>query len=285
VTEPHQPEPLPTELAHPLERWRADGRLAPLGETLYFFPTVASTNTVAAGLADRAAEDGTIVVADQQTAGRGRAGNVWFSPPGAGIYVSIVVRPSAMPPGTPAPAWVRWLTLAAGVALAEGLLQATGLPVAIKWPNDLVVAPSGTVRGARKLAGILAEAQSGQSGLDTVVLGYGVNIGVSVYPPDIRHRATSLEAELGRPVDRGVVLAATLEAMARWIARLRTRGGAVVTSRWRALGLGVSGAPVEWTEASVRRRGVTAGLDEDGALIVRQGTASSRLTAGEVTWL
>jgi BirA family transcriptional regulator, biotin operon repressor / biotin---[acetyl-CoA-carboxylase] ligase len=274
---------LPVELAHPFDSWLADGRLSPLGGRLRFLPTVSSTNSIAADLASDGAPDGTLVIADQQTAGRGRSGHTWFSPPGAGLYVSVLLRTG---PGTDHDSsWVRLLTLAAGVALAEGLHQASGLPVALKWPNDLIVAPSGKVKGARKLAGILAEGHTGGRGVDAAVLGYGVNVGLTVYPADIRHRATSLEAELGRPIDRGLVLACTVEALARWVARLRGHGGGAVARRWRALALGVSGAAVEWGEASMRCRGLTAGLDDDGALLVRRGTAVSRVIAGEVTWL
>ena len=108
--------------------------------------------------------------------------------------------------------WVHALTLATGVAMAEGLHAASGLPVVIKWPNDLVMAPAGTVRGARKLAGILAEAQTDGGALAHVIVGVGVNVGPAAWPPEISSRATSLEEELGRAVDLGVVLGASLGA-------------------------------------------------------------------------
>src|SRR6185436_9792131 len=108
-----------------------------------------STNDVAAHLAELGANEGTIVAADAQTAGRGRLGRSWFSPPGAGLYVSIVLRPSGDLSKTGNPSAL--LTLASGVAIAEGVGASTGLPVEIKWPNDVMI-------GRRKLAGILAEA-------------------------------------------------------------------------------------------------------------------------------
>src|SRR5262245_2245860 len=122
------PEPLPVDLAEPLER--SARRRQGFGDRVLYFTETGSTNDVAAQLAEQGAEEGTIVVASSQTAGRGRMGRVWHSPPEAGLYVSIVCRsPRAAP----------YVTLAGGVAAAEGISSATGLPVEIKWPNDIVV--------------------------------------------------------------------------------------------------------------------------------------------------
>src|SRR5690242_19863216 len=183
---------VPDELAPALAA--AAGRLGPFEARIRFMPSVGSTNDVAAALAQAGAGEGTTIVAEHQTAGRGRRGRTWFSPPGAGLYVSVVLRPGDSDSLTPA---VTLLTLAAGVALAEGVRAATGLPVGIKWPNDLVVE-------RRKLAGILAEAV-GSPGVSAIILGFGINIRPAAYPPEIASRATSLESELGRPVERGLV--------------------------------------------------------------------------------
>ena len=193
-------------LAEGLEHAQAHGDPSPLGSRVLYFPVASSTNDLAARLALQGTPDGTLVIAGQQTAGRGRGGHEWYSPPGAGLYVSAVLDAHQ---GTSAD-WVHALTLATGVAMAEGLHAASGLPVVIKWPNDLVMAPAGTVRGARKLAGILAEAQTDAGALSHVIVGVGVNVGPAAWPPEISSRATSLEEELGRPVDAAVVLGATL---------------------------------------------------------------------------
>ena len=126
----------------------------------------------------------------------------WFSPPGSGLYVSIVLRPSDARRDSRRATSL--LTLAAGLALAEAIEAATGLRADIKWPNDLLV-------GRRKLAGILAESASSDPG--RIVLGYGVNVSARAYPPELGDRATSLETELGRPIDRAVVCVETLAAM------------------------------------------------------------------------
>src|SRR5262249_7424190 len=162
----------------------------PLARSILFFSTVRSTNDIAAALAGSPEAEGTVVIAEAQTSGRGRRGRVWFSPPGAGLYVSIVLDPSRAADRERS---LSLLTLGAGVALAEAVQRATGLVPDIKWPNDLLI-------GRRKLAGILAESASAPGSRTLTVLGYGINVAPAAYPPDLRDRATSLETELGRTV-------------------------------------------------------------------------------------
>jgi BirA family transcriptional regulator, biotin operon repressor / biotin---[acetyl-CoA-carboxylase] ligase len=276
-----RPAALPPDLDVALGPMLAGGAL-PEGAALVYYPIVSSTNDLAAALAEQGYPDSTIVVADEQNAGRGRGGHTWYSPPGAGLYASIIV--DARLGDAPAD-WARWLTLGTGVAISEGLHAASGLPVAIKWPNDLVIAPSGTVRGARKLGGILAEARSEAGQLTHVIVGFGVNVQRSSFPPEISARATSLEDELGREVDRGRVLAASLGRFLTWLRRLRAGQTATVIGRWRELAVGGSGAAIEWTRDGHRLRGVTAGIDAEGALLVRAGGSTERVLGGEVVWL
>lgn len=272
---------VPNDLAEGLEHARTHGDPSPLGSRVLYFPVASSTNDLAARLALQGTPDGTLVIAGQQTAGRGRGGHQWYSPPGAGLYVSAVLDAHQ---GASAD-WVHALTLATGVAMAEGLHAASGLPVVIKWPNDLVMAPAGTVRGARKLAGILAEAQTDGGALSHVIVGVGVNVGPAAWPPEISSHATSLEEELGRPVDASVVLGATLARMGTWVRRVRAGHSAVVRTRWQQLAVGAAGATVEIAHAEGPRRGVTCGIDGDGALLVRHGTGTERVVGGEVVWL
>jgi BirA family transcriptional regulator, biotin operon repressor / biotin---[acetyl-CoA-carboxylase] ligase len=277
--------PLPPELADAIERARP--RLGRLGAPLLFFPTIGSTNDVALarsaisgsaslspldGPGVRAGEgsEGLVVVADEQTAGRGRRGHTWFSPAGSGLYVSVVLAP-ATARADPARASTL-LTLAAGVALAEGIEAATGLRVDLKWPNDLQVA-------RRKLAGILAEAAA------TVVVGYGINVAATAFPSELRDRATSLESELGRVVDRHHVLVETLAALSsRYEDLLAGRFDAILDA-WRVRAPDASGARVTWLTALGERSGVTAGIDDRGALLVRDGERVERIVSGEITWL
>jgi BirA family biotin operon repressor/biotin-[acetyl-CoA-carboxylase] ligase len=268
LTSSRSPEPLPRELAEALAD--AGSRLGRLGRRVEFFPTIGSTNDVAAQRAAAADDDGAVFVADAQTSGRGRRGNTWFSPPGAGLYVSVILSPARSRDAARA---TLLTTLGAGVALVEGIREATGLAPALKWPNDLYV-------GRRKLSGILAEGAG-----DYVVLGYGINVSGAAYPPDLADRATSLETELGRGVDRARVLAETLAALAsRYDDLLAGRFDAILDA-WRSFAPGGHGARVSWTTPAGRQSGVTAGIDDRGALLVRSGDRVERIVAGELTWL
>jgi BirA family biotin operon repressor/biotin-[acetyl-CoA-carboxylase] ligase len=271
--------PLPPELADALAR--VAPRLGRLGRDVRFFPSIQSTNDVAASLAASGQSEGAVVIADAQTAGRGRRGRSWFSPPGAGLYVSVVLAP-ARSAVTPARA-VSLLTLAAGVALSEAIERATGLPAEIKWPNDLLTS-------GRKLAGILAEGiVAPQQGSDVpavsaVVLGYGINVGAAAYPPELAARATSLESELGRSVDRALVCAESLAALAvRYDDLLAGRFDAILDA-WHARAPRSRGAHVRWETPGGVRSGVTAGVDDFGALLVRVPGGIERLVAGEIVW-
>jgi len=280
--------PLPDELAAALASARP--RLGRLGSRIVYFPVTGSTNDAAAAIANNrtAASEGAVVVADSQTAGRGRRGHEWFSPPGSGLYVSVVLRPGRAPDVARGRA-TKLLTLAAGVALVEAVEKATGLRVNLKWPNDLYI-------GRRKLAGILAEA-AGTESEDWVVLGYGINVGVALYPPEIGDRATSLESELGRHVDRALLLVESLASLARRYDDLIEGRFDAILDAWRARAPGSRGALVVFTRfaapaasatgeaASGTASGLTAGIDDEGALLVLVGDRIERIVAGEVTWL
>jgi BirA family biotin operon repressor/biotin-[acetyl-CoA-carboxylase] ligase len=264
---------MPADFAEALATVRP--RLGRLGSSVVYFPSIGSTNDAAAMLAAHNACEGAVVIADAQTAGRGRRGREWFSPPGSGLYVSVVLAPGRSQHGGVRA--TRLLTLAAGVALAEAVDAATGLSADVKWPNDLYV-------GRRKLAGILAEAAGGV-GEDQLVLGYGINVGPMAYPPELRDRATSLEVELGRHVERSLLLGESLASLARRYGDLLGGRFDAILDAWRARAPAATGARVTWPAASGTVSGVTAGIDDEGALLVRVGDRVERIVAGEVTWL
>ena len=264
---------------------QARGRLGRLGSTIIFYSTVGSTNDVAASLArdwlrvhrfDRLDPEGAVIVAGEQTAGRGRRGHAWISPAGSGLYVSVVLTPSraVLDPQRA----VRLLTLAAGLAIVEAIEAATGLTADLKWPNDVYA-------GSRKLAGILAEAVTGESTtVPPVVVGYGINVLAGAWPPELAHRATSLEAELGRRVERDQLFVETLAALARRYDDLLAGRFDAILDAWRRRSTSASGARVTWTDASGEQSGVTAGIDNQGALLVRVGEHMERIVAGELQW-
>ena len=191
------------------------------------------------------------------------------------MYLSVVLRPDAWSDA------LSLITLAAGVAVAHGLRAATGLAVELKWPNDVVIG-----RPWRKVAGILSESVSGVSTVDAVVVGIGVNLRPSAFPPDIAHRATALETELGRQVDRARCIVEIVAALADALGRLERRDGPWLLAEWRRLGsAGLGGAPVRWNDEHGARRGLARDLDADGALLVDAGGGQiERLVAGEVFW-
>jgi BirA family transcriptional regulator, biotin operon repressor / biotin---[acetyl-CoA-carboxylase] ligase len=267
------PDPLPEEFRVALAD--SAGRRGRFGTPVVFACETASTNDIAIALAERGASEGTLALALAQTAGRGRHGREWFSPPGAGLYISVVCR---------TPAILSTLTLAGGVAVADGITRATGLPVAIKWPNDVVVQDTAGLRKRRKLAGILAEGAAGPAGMQYVVLGCGINIRPADYPPALAARVTSIEHELGRTVEAALVLAEVLVALHEQTDALIAGKRHEVLARWRALSPSASGTRVEWTADRTTHSGATAGIDEDGALLVRTSTGLARIIAGEVIW-
>jgi BirA family biotin operon repressor/biotin-[acetyl-CoA-carboxylase] ligase len=255
---------LPEEFAEPLAR--AAGRLGPFAGQVLWYPDVSSTNDVAAAIAGRGAREGSVVLANAQSAGRGRQGRTWVSPPGAGLYVSIVLAP---PPHA-----VPLLTIAAGVAVAEGIQAASGLEPRLKWPNDVYL-------GDRKVAGVLAEADN----CSIVILGIGVNVMPAAYSPAIASRATSIEDELGRPVDRGLLLAECLSSLAVRYDSLRNGTAAAVMDAWRAGAAPTLGRRVRWDAAGVAHEGVAENIDETGALLVRTASGLARVISGEVHWI
>jgi len=263
-------EPLPDEIAASLAA--AEG-LGPFAAVRYR-AEIGSTNDAAMSLALAGAPAGTSVLADRQTSGRGRRGHDWYSPPGAGIYLSVVVHPRVAADVLPV------LTLAAGVAVAQAIRDVTGLLVELKWPNDVVIG-----RPWRKLAGVLCEGASAGATVDAVVVGIGLNVATASYPPVLASRATSLESELGRPIDRAPMVVALLKRLRAIMESLHSDGRVAISSAWREFGrLGFAGAHVRWRDATGERHGRPVDIDTDGALLVDVRSQIERVIAGEITW-
>lgn len=274
--EPARAAALPPHLQSLLDAAR--GELGPFGRDGRVVASTASTNDDALAWAAAGAPDGAWIVAGAQTAGRGRRGRAWASPPGAGLYLSVVVRPAAR--SDPA---MRLLTVMAGVAVVEALADATGVRATLKWPNDVVVETPGAP--PRKLAGILAEGAMIGSQLSAVVVGVGLNLRPTAYPPEIAARAVSLDALAGRSVDPDTVLIAILGALARRRQALGAAdGGAALLDAWRAWSPSATGSRIRWRQQDEICEGVTAGVDAMGALLVQTRGGEARLVAGEVEW-
>jgi BirA family biotin operon repressor/biotin-[acetyl-CoA-carboxylase] ligase len=238
----------------------------------FYYESIGSTNDKAKELAQAGAEEGTLVIADCQTAGRGRGARHWFSPPRLGIYMSVISRPlvpleQAFGPHMAA-------SLAAAEAAESLRLQGT---VGIKWPNDLVAE-------GRKLAGILSEMGVHAGRLDWAVIGIGLNVNQSLadFPVEIRDKAISLRELCHRKLDRVGVLVRLVEGFSRWYDRFREDGMEALLSEWRRRSA-ILGCAVRVETAGESYVGTAVRLEEDGALRIRlESGAEEVLHAGDV---
>lgn len=171
-----------------------------MGQSIYFYEETDTTNNRARELALEGASEGTLVVAEKQTAGRGRRGKVWESPLGTGIWMSLVLRPQIMP------AEASVLTLLCGLATAEAIEAETGLSAGIKWPNDILI-------NGKKAVGILTEMDCEMSEVHFVIPGIGINVNTASFPPEIAEIATSLYLECGKTVSRRRLVHRVLERL------------------------------------------------------------------------
>ncbi|MDG4475307.1 biotin--[acetyl-CoA-carboxylase] ligase [Thiovibrio frasassiensis] len=225
-----------------------------------FFTSTGSTNDLALILSNTGAPDGTLIVADNQTAGRGRlAGRIWLSPPGTGLYFSLILRPRLSPEDFPK------LTLAAGLALCKALEGHSHCQPGLKWPNDIFL-------HGKKCGGILTETQAvSGAGQTAVVIGIGLNVNIpaEAFTGELRSKATSLLAETGIPHDRGPLLAAILAELDLAVARLEQGDFPAILTEWRQRDIH-AGHQVSWgnTQGKIIT-GISLGPDDEGFLHIR----------------
>jgi BirA family biotin operon repressor/biotin-[acetyl-CoA-carboxylase] ligase len=241
---------------------RERGKAVEFGDVILVFASLESTNEVALAQARKGLPHGSLVLADEQTAGRGRRGRSWLSPPGLGLYLTTLVRP---PEGVSLAAAL--LPLAASVATAEALREdppGSSVPARIRWPNDLYVE-------GRKLSGILCEGTFTGSRLEYMAVGVGINLNQQArHFASLAERATSMRIFTGREQDRAEIAARVVERLEYWWGRLLTAPGEV-PGRWRELAEGDRGAKVLVERDGARFEATTAGLTDDGGLQVQLG--------------
>lgn len=243
---------------------------ARLGHTVHWEPEVGSTNDLARCLAEAGAAEGTVVVADRQTAGRGRLRRAWWSPDG-GLWMSLILRPRLLPAQLPV------LTLAVSVAVAEAIELLAGRPVGLKWPNDVEI-------DGRKVAGILLEMVAQADGAEYVIAGIGVNLEVRAgsIPDELRDRVTWLAREAPGPVTRNRLAAAILERLEGHYTGLHEAGPDAVLAAWRVRAT-ILGERVRVVLPTGELTGVALDVDRDGALILEvPGAGRQRVLAGDV---
>jgi BirA family biotin operon repressor/biotin-[acetyl-CoA-carboxylase] ligase len=229
------------------------------GRQIFFFESITSTMHEAATLAAAGCPSGTAVVAEEQTAGQGRHGHSWHSEPGAGLYVSVVLRLPLPPDSLPV------LTLALGLATAETIARATDLDPDLRWPNDVML-------GDRKTAGILVQL------VDSVAIaGLGVNVNHPAFPPEIAAEATSLRLASGRPHSREDLLICLLPTIDSFCRMLLEGGRHPILDQFARRSSYVHGKRVRVEQPGGIVTGTTAGLDPAGFLKLRADDGSESL--------
>lgn len=251
---------------------RAQLEGARVGRRLEYFKTTVSTNADAFRLSEGGAVEGTVVLADSQSGGKGRRGRVWASPAGVNLYCSVVLRPAIMPHEAPQ------LTFLSAVAAARAIEQTTKLVPEIKWPNDLLVS-------GKKVAGLLNEMSAETDGINFVILGIGVNLNMTSdqFPDDLRQPATSLLLESGVPVDRSRFAGTMLNELDRLYSDFLAHGFGPVREEWQRR-CNASGRQVLVSDSGTEcTGGHFIGIDSDGALLLRSEDGSvHRITCGDV---
>ena len=245
-----------------------------IGHRLLYYDEIGSTNDEAFRLGEEGAPEGTVLLAESQSSGKGRMQRIWYSPPGANIYTSMILRP---PVGT---IRVTQIPIAAGVAAAETINDFCPGRAWIKWPNDVLI-------GGKKVCGILAQIKMSGQAVDFIVVGIGINVNLDreQFPQDIQEIATSLAMEAGREISRPELIFRLYENMAKWYRELTRNGFNTVRERWLNLSEMI-GKTVSVMFQNESVRGKAMGLDEDGALILRTtNNQNMTVSAGDATIL
>lgn len=228
------------------------------GRPLHLLEQTESTNKVAMEMARDEAPAGTLVVAESQTGGRGRLGKTWLSPPGTGLYFSMILRPGLEPAVMPR------LTLGAGLAVCRAIDLVCKIEPMIKWPNDILLAD-------KKCGGILTETELPGKQSPRIVLGIGLNISTpaQAFPPDLRERATSLQDHVDMPVVRGELLSVMVDEIEKIISRLENEDFSAILDAWRKRDASKD-REMTWVATSGRTvKGVSLGPDSEGQLHIR----------------
>jgi BirA family biotin operon repressor/biotin-[acetyl-CoA-carboxylase] ligase len=259
-----------------VESFRGLLRTQMMGQTCYAFDVLASTNASTYVLGQLGEPEGTVVLADRQTAGRGQADKVWISPPRCNLYVSILLRPTITPAQAPL------LSLLVAVAVVDALRQ-QGVVCGIKWPNDVLVQQ-------RKVAGILAELELRQEIVEFVVVGIGINVNMTAkalqkHLGPIAQTATSVQIALGREIAREALLAGMMTSLEQWYTRFLTHGATGLQEAWEARSL-MRGRRISAQTIEATWQGTAEGIDQTGHLQLRRDDGVLlTLTSAEVRFI
>ncbi len=256
---------LPAEIEEGL-----DTRIFGKGNIVYF-NEINSTNIKAKELAAMGTPEGTLVVAEKQTNGRGRRGRSWFSPSGDGIYASLILRPAMSPIELPR------ITLMTAVAVSEALLSLTRLKIRIKWPNDILV-------NGKKIAGILTEISTEMDEVDYIIVGLGLNVNTPYesFPEDIRETATSILIETGKQFSRAPIIREYLRWYEKYYEIFKKRGFESIMQRWKQLA-DIAGERIMVDVLGEKFIGEVLDVDNDGVLLLMDSEGKThRIFSGDV---
>lgn len=245
-----------------------------IGHPLHYYEIIGSTNEEAFRLGMKGAAEGSALIAESQSAGKGRMQRSWHSPAGVNIYTSVILRPAFEALRAPQ------MSIAAGVAVAETLDPYCPGDVRIKWPNDVLI-------GGKKVCGILAQMKTAGNTIDFVVVGIGINVNIRLeqFSPEIREIATSLVIETGREISRPELIIHLYENMAKWYRKLIHDGFNPVREKWLGLS-SMIGKPVCVLFGDEAVGGRAAGLADDGSLILQTARNETvNVSAGDATIL
>jgi BirA family transcriptional regulator, biotin operon repressor / biotin---[acetyl-CoA-carboxylase] ligase len=243
-----------------------------LGRELIVFEKLESTQNIAQTEAQQGAAEGTLIIAEEQTLGRGRQGRSWHSPPGKGIWMSLLLRPQIPLQFTPQ------LTLLVSVAVCRAIRRMAEVEAVIKWPNDIFV-------GGKKVCGILLESNAEDERLLYVIAGIGISVNMEKqdYPELLREKATSLRIESGRQISREQLIVEVLAELETLYELYHEQGFGTIRSLWEALAMSLGQKVRATYGAGQQLEGIAEALDESGALLVRKSDGSiTKIYSGDV---
>jgi BirA family biotin operon repressor/biotin-[acetyl-CoA-carboxylase] ligase len=253
------------------EALRKGLRTSRFGSKIYTFDTIDSTNNCARALAGCWADEGTVIIAEEQTAGRGRLGRTWQANPNENLTFSIILRPKMSPEA------INLLPLSVSVAVVQAVEQVTGVRLECKWPNDLLA-------DNRKVAGILLEGSFSRNTVDWIVIGIGINVNQTIFPADLEQKATSLKLAAKKEIDRTKLFRSILESLERYYRAGTENGFQSILPDWIAHTTMID-KNISVMENGKVFSGVVKGLSRDGGLILRTDNTERTLFAGDVTIL